>query len=87
MICILHVNGSQLLRCIQTEVVVTELAVWDRVPDGPISCFDGVVMAGTKSGEIFAFDLNRGSLIQGKNICILQKYCAIVTLNTFFMFV
>lgn len=66
MICILHVNGSQLLRCIQTEVVVTELAVWDRVPDGPISCFDGVVMAGTKSGEIFAFDLNRASLIQGK---------------------
>ncbi|KAJ8716282.1 hypothetical protein PYW08_013567 [Mythimna loreyi] len=69
MICILHVNGSQLLRCIQTEVVVTELAVWDRVPDGPISCFDGVVMAGTKSGEIFAFDLNRASLIQAlKNI-------------------
>ncbi|PZC82345.1 hypothetical protein B5X24_HaOG210648 [Helicoverpa armigera] len=63
-ICVLHVNGSQLLRCIQTEVVITELAVWDRVPDGPLTCFDGVVMAGTKSGEIFAFDLNRASLLQ-----------------------
>ncbi|CAH0584101.1 unnamed protein product [Chrysodeixis includens] len=64
MICVLHINGSQLLRCIQTEVVVTELAVCDRIPDGPFTCFDGVVMAGTKSGEIFAFDLNRASLIQ-----------------------
>lgn len=65
MICVLHINGSQLLRCIQTEVVVTELAVCDRIPDGPFSCFDGVILAGTKSGEIFAFDLNRGSLMQG----------------------
>ncbi|KAF9811452.1 hypothetical protein SFRURICE_002821 [Spodoptera frugiperda] len=64
MICVLHVNGSQILRCIQTEVVVTELAVWDRIPDGPLTCFDGVVMAGTKSGEIFAFDLYRAGLMQ-----------------------
>ncbi|XP_022829772.1 protein ELYS isoform X2 [Spodoptera litura] len=64
MICVLHVNGSQILRCIQTEVVVTELAVWDRIPDGPLTCFDGVVMAGTKSGEIFAFDLHRAGLMQ-----------------------
>ncbi|XP_075978730.1 AT hook containing transcription factor 1 homolog isoform X2 [Anticarsia gemmatalis] len=64
MICVFHVNGSQLLRCIQTEVVVTELALCDRIPDGPFTCFDGVVMAGTKSGEIFAFDLNRAGLIQ-----------------------
>ncbi|CAB3259639.1 unnamed protein product [Arctia plantaginis] len=63
-ICVLHVNGSQLLRCIQTDVVVTELAICDRIPDGPFTCFDGVVMAGTKSGEIFAFDLNRACLIQ-----------------------
>ncbi|KAH9638991.1 hypothetical protein HF086_000917, partial [Spodoptera exigua] len=49
MICVLHVNGSQILRCVQTEVVVTELAVWDRIPDGPLACFDGVVMAGTKT--------------------------------------
>ncbi|CAH0694290.1 unnamed protein product [Spodoptera exigua] len=64
MICVLHVNGSQILRCVQTEVVVTELAVWDRIPDGPLACFDGVVMAGTKSGEIFAFDLHRAGLMQ-----------------------
>ncbi|XP_073947364.1 AT hook containing transcription factor 1 homolog isoform X2 [Choristoneura fumiferana] len=64
LICILHVNGSQILRCIQTDVVITEVAVCDGVPDGPLTCFDGVIMAGTKRGEIFAFDLNRASLIQ-----------------------
>ncbi|XP_053606157.1 protein ELYS-like [Plodia interpunctella] len=63
-ICVLHVNGSQILRCIQTEVVVTQISVCDAVPDGPFACFDGAVMAGTKNGEIFVFDLNRASLIQ-----------------------
>lgn len=73
MICVLHINGSQILRCIQTDIVVTELAVCDRVPDGPFTCFDGLVMAGTKRGEIFAFDLNRASLIQGmSNFLILN---------------
>ncbi|XP_047993086.1 protein ELYS [Leguminivora glycinivorella] len=64
LICVLHVNGSQILRCIQTDVVITEIAVCDEVPDGPLTCFDGVIMAGSKRGEIFAFDLNRASLIQ-----------------------
>ncbi|KAM3960759.1 LOW QUALITY PROTEIN: AT hook containing transcription factor 1 homolog [Aphomia sociella] len=64
MICIFHINGSQLLRCIQSEVVVTQLAVCDGMPDGYFTCFDGVVMAGTKNGEIFVFDLNRAGLIQ-----------------------
>ncbi|XP_063363599.1 uncharacterized protein LOC134652357 [Cydia amplana] len=64
LICVLHVNGSQILRCIQTDVVITEIAVCDEVPDGPLACFDGVIMAGSKRGEIFAFDLNRASLIQ-----------------------
>ncbi|XP_063827886.1 serine/arginine repetitive matrix protein 2 [Ostrinia nubilalis] len=63
-ICVFHINGSQILRCIQTDLVVTELAVCDEMPDGPFTCFDGVVMAGTKTGEIFAFDLNRSGLIQ-----------------------
>lgn len=71
MICVLHVNGSQLLRCIQTNVVVTQLAICDKIPDGPFSCFDGIVMAGTRSGEIFAFDLNRACLIQGKKYILL----------------
>lgn len=65
MICVFHINGSQILRCIQTEVVVTELAVSDGIPDGLFTCFDGVLMAGTKNGEIFVFDLNRASLLQG----------------------
>lgn len=64
-ICVLHINGSQLLRCIQTDVVITQLAVCDRMPDGPFMCFDSVVMAGAKSGEIYAFDLNRDCLLQG----------------------
>ncbi|XP_063382768.1 protein ELYS [Cydia fagiglandana] len=64
LICVLHINGSQILRCIQTDVVITEIAVCDEVPDGPLTCFDGVIMAGSKRGEIFAFDLNRASLIQ-----------------------
>ncbi|XP_052749995.1 protein ELYS isoform X2 [Galleria mellonella] len=64
MICIFHVNGSQVLRCIQSEVVITQLAVSDGIPDGYFTCFDGVVMAGTKNGEIFVFDLNRACLIQ-----------------------
>ncbi|KAL0822750.1 hypothetical protein ABMA28_004761 [Loxostege sticticalis] len=63
-ICVFHINGSQILRCIQTDLVVTELAVCDEMPDGPFTCFDGVVMAGTKTGEIFVFDLNRAGLIQ-----------------------
>ncbi|CAH0761016.1 unnamed protein product [Diatraea saccharalis] len=63
-ICIFHINGSQMLRCIQTDSVVTELAVCDEMPDGPLTSFDGIVMAGTRSGEIFAFDLNRAGLIQ-----------------------
>ncbi|XP_049874525.1 protein ELYS isoform X3 [Pectinophora gossypiella] len=64
MICVFHINGSQILRCIRTEVVVTELAVCDGLTDGPFTCFDGAIMAGTKTGEIFVFDLNRSSLIQ-----------------------
>ncbi|KAI5644097.1 nuclear pore complex assembly domain-containing protein [Phthorimaea operculella] len=64
MICVFHINGSQILRCIQTEFVVTELAVCDGFPDGPFTCFDGAVMAGTKTGEIFVFDLNRSGLVQ-----------------------
>lgn len=67
-ICVFHINGSQILRCIQTDLVVTELAVCDEMPDGPFTCFDGVVMAGTKTGEIFVFDLNRAGLIQGKHV-------------------
>ncbi|XP_048487748.1 protein ELYS isoform X3 [Plutella xylostella] len=63
-IAVFHVNGSQVLRCIQTDCVVTNLSVCDCMPDGPFTCFDGVVLAGTKSGEIFAFDLNRASLIE-----------------------
>ncbi|KAG7296337.1 hypothetical protein JYU34_021475 [Plutella xylostella] len=65
-IAVFHVNGSQVLRCIQTDCVVTNLSMCDCMPDGPFTCFDGVVLAGTKSGEIFAFDLNRASLIEGK---------------------
>lgn len=65
LICVFHVNGSQLLRCIKTDVVVIELAVCDDVPSGPLICFDGVVMAGTCRGEIIVFDLNRSSLVQG----------------------
>ncbi|XP_068618212.1 protein ELYS isoform X2 [Battus philenor] len=64
MICVLHINGSQILRCIQTEVVITELAICDAVPDGPFSAFDNIVIAGTRRGEILTFDLNRASLIQ-----------------------
>ncbi|CAG4939102.1 unnamed protein product [Parnassius apollo] len=64
MICVLHVNGSQILRCIQTEVVITELAVCDGTPDGPFTAFDNIVVAGTKRGEILIFDLNRASLMQ-----------------------
>ncbi|RVE50619.1 hypothetical protein evm_004743 [Chilo suppressalis] len=64
MICVFHVNGSQLLRCIQTDLVVTELSICDRMADGPFTCFDGVVMAGTRRGEVFVFDLNRAGLIQ-----------------------
>jgi hypothetical protein len=54
-----------MLQCIQTDLIVTALAVCDGMPDGPFTCFDDVVMAGTKSGEIFVFDLNRAGLIQG----------------------
>ncbi|CAH2039840.1 unnamed protein product, partial [Iphiclides podalirius] len=64
MICVLHVNGSQILRCIQTEVVITELAVCDDTPEGPFMAFDNIVAAGTRRGEILVFDLNRASLIQ-----------------------
>nr|XP_026486914.1 serine/arginine repetitive matrix protein 2-like isoform X1 [Vanessa tameamea] len=64
LICVFHINGSQLLRCIQTDVVITELAVCDRLPNGPLMCFNGLVMAGTRKGEIIIFDLNRASLIQ-----------------------
>lgn len=64
MICVFHINGSQILRCIQTELVVTQLAVCNGVPNGPFACFDDIVMAGTKTGEIFVLDLNRASLIQ-----------------------
>lgn len=72
MVCILHVNGSQILWCLQTDVIVTELTICDRIPNGPFSCFDGLVMAGTIRGEIFAFDLNRASLIKGK---FMSFYC------------
>ncbi|XP_069359151.1 uro-adherence factor A-like isoform X3 [Maniola hyperantus] len=64
LICVFHINGSQLLRCIKTDIVITELAVCDDVPSGPLMCFDGLVMAGTCRGEILVFDLNRTSLIQ-----------------------
>ncbi|KAJ0178460.1 hypothetical protein K1T71_006283 [Dendrolimus kikuchii] len=64
LICVFHINGSQILRCIQTEVVIAQLAVADKITDGPFACFDGVVIAGTRCGEIFAFDLNRASLMQ-----------------------
>ncbi|XP_046968855.1 serine/arginine repetitive matrix protein 2 [Vanessa cardui] len=64
LICVFHINGSQLLRCIQTDVVITELAVCDGLPNGPLMCFNGLVMAGTRKGEIIIFDLNRASLIQ-----------------------
>lgn len=63
-ICVFHINGSQTLRCIQTDVVVTELAICDELPNGPFTCFDGIILAGTRSGEVFAFDLNRAGLIQ-----------------------
>lgn len=65
LICIFHINGSQLLRCIQTDGVITELTVCDAIPNGPLMCFDGLIMAGTHRGEIFIFDLNKASLIQG----------------------
>ncbi|XP_061378397.1 protein ELYS isoform X2 [Danaus plexippus] len=64
LICIFHINGSQLLRCIQTDGVITELTVCDAIPNGPLMCFDGLIMAGTHRGEIFIFDLNKASLIQ-----------------------
>ncbi|CAH2091399.1 unnamed protein product [Euphydryas editha] len=64
LICVFHINGSQLLRCIQTDIVITELAVCDGLPSGPLMCFDGLVMAGTRKGEIIIFDLNRASLIK-----------------------
>ncbi|GBP53238.1 Protein ELYS [Eumeta japonica] len=64
MVCIFHVNGSHVLRCIQTDAVITYLDVLNSVPNGVFSCFDGIVVAGTKNGEIFAFDLNRESLLQ-----------------------
>ncbi|XP_039755273.1 protein ELYS isoform X3 [Pararge aegeria] len=64
LICVFHINGSQLLRSIKTDVVITELAVCDEVPSGPLMCFDGLVMAGTCRGEIYVFDLNRSCLIQ-----------------------
>lgn len=73
MICVFHINGSQILRCIQTEVVVTKLAICDGVTDGPFTCFDGIVMAGTKTGEVFVFDLNRASLMQALKV-ISQGY-------------
>lgn len=66
LICIFHINGSQLLRCIQTEVVVTKLAACDRILDGPFSCFDGILIAGSKAGEIVLIDLNRTALIRGE---------------------
>ncbi|XP_013140150.1 PREDICTED: protein ELYS-like isoform X2 [Papilio polytes] len=64
MICVLHVNGSQLLHSIHTDVVVTKLAICDATPDGPFAAFDNIVAAGTKRGEILIFDLNRASLIK-----------------------
>ncbi|XP_004932919.1 protein ELYS isoform X1 [Bombyx mori] len=64
LICFFHINGSQILRCIQTEVVITQLSVCDALPDGVLSCFDGIIMAGTKNGAIVAIDLNRDSLRQ-----------------------
>ncbi|CAH0729544.1 unnamed protein product, partial [Brenthis ino] len=64
LIYVFHINGSQLLRCIQTNVVVTELAVCDALPNGPLMCFDGLVMAGTRRGEVLVFDLNRAILLQ-----------------------
>lgn len=66
LICVFHINGSQILRCIQASVGVTQIVVADAITDGPLACFDGVIIAGTKSGEIFAFDLNRACLIQGE---------------------
>ncbi|XP_072947807.1 uncharacterized protein Elys [Epargyreus clarus] len=69
MICVFHINGSQLLHCIQTDVVVTELAVCDDIPSGPFMCFDGLVTAGTRRGEVLVFDLNRSCLVDAlKNI-------------------
>lgn len=70
-----HINGSQLLRCIQTDIVITELAVCDGLPSGPLMCFDGLVMAGTRKGEIIIFDLNRASLIQGKMQSLYLDRC------------
>ncbi|CAG9560993.1 unnamed protein product [Danaus chrysippus] len=64
LICVFHINGSQLLRCIQTDAVITELTVCDAIPNGPLMCFDGVIMAGSHRGEIFVFDLNKAALIQ-----------------------
>lgn len=66
LIYVFHINGSQVLRCIQTNIVIAELAVCDALPNGPLVCFDGCVMAGTKKGEILVFDLNRAILLQGK---------------------
>lgn len=66
LISIFHINGSQLLRCIQTEVVITKLAACDNLLDGPFSCFDGVLIAGSKAGEIIVIDLNRSALIGGE---------------------
>ncbi|CAF4865367.1 unnamed protein product [Pieris macdunnoughi] len=64
LICILHINGSQILRCIETDVIITELALCDDVTNGPLTCFDGLLMAGTQKGEVLVIDLNRSSLMQ-----------------------
>ncbi|CAG4950746.1 unnamed protein product [Colias eurytheme] len=64
LICVLHINGSQILRCIQSDVIITELALCDDVSSGPFTCFDGLIMAGTQRGEIFVIDLNRSALLQ-----------------------
>ncbi|XP_038223349.1 protein ELYS [Zerene cesonia] len=67
LICVLHINGSQILRCIQSDVIITELALCDDVSSGPFTCFDGLIMAGTQRGEIFVIDLNRSALLQALN--------------------
>lgn len=74
LIYVFHINGSQVLRCIQTNIVIAELAVCDALPNGPLVCFDGCVMAGTKRGEILVFDLNRAILLQGKNLKLILIY-------------
>ncbi|CAK1550612.1 unnamed protein product [Leptosia nina] len=64
LICVLHINGSQLLRCIETDVIITKLALCDDVDIGPFSCFDGLLMAGTQKGEVLVIDFNRSTLLQ-----------------------